>query len=149
MKPLNLPAAYQPFSKLRIGDNVFEDVQALVTVGGRAPLLIGTGDVPHIWLSIPGSQPEADWFDVIVDNISPPAIVLVDARKRLFKVTKDNTVLLSAISSLQGLNVNILDLRPLGLDIFKDDQGLHIMGNILGKNVFHGVPVILACPGLG
>ena len=71
MTALNLPAAYQPFSKLRIGDNVFEDLQALVTVGGRAPLLIGKGDVPHIWLSIPGSQPEADWFDVIVDNMSP------------------------------------------------------------------------------
>ena len=149
MTALILPTAYQPFSKLRIGDNVFEDVQALVTIGGRAPLLIGKGDVPHIWLSIPGSRPGADWFDVIVDNMSPPAVVLVDARKRLSKVTKDNTVLLSAISSLQGLNVNILDLRPLGLDIFKDDQGLHIMGNTLVKNTFHGVPVILACPGPG
>ena len=54
MKPLNLPTDYHPFKTIRIGGNYFENAQALVTIGGHAPLLIGRGEVPRVWLSVPG-----------------------------------------------------------------------------------------------
>jgi hypothetical protein len=41
------------------------------------------------------------------------------------------------------LVVQVLDLRPLGLDIFSDAQGLHVMGSTLVKNKFHGIPVVM------
>ena len=42
----NRPDAFKAFSSLRIGENTFSDTQALLTMGGFAPLLIGEGDVP-------------------------------------------------------------------------------------------------------
>ena len=68
MKPLNLPADYRPFKTIRIGENYFENAQALVTIGGHTPLLIGKGAVPRVWLSVPGKPPGDDWFEMIVDN---------------------------------------------------------------------------------
>lgn len=58
----NRPDAFKAFSSLRIGENTFSDTQALLTMGGFAPLLIGEGDVPRIWLSVPPAQPGGDWL---------------------------------------------------------------------------------------
>ena len=75
MKPLNLPTDYHPFKMIRIGENYFENAQALVTIGGHAPLLIGKGVVPRVWLSVLGKQPGDDWLELIVDNLSPPSVL--------------------------------------------------------------------------
>lgn len=44
------------------------------------------------------------------------------------------------------LIINGLDLRPLGLDIYSDAQGLHIMGSTMTKNMTSGVPVVMDVP---
>jgi hypothetical protein len=148
MKPTNLPADFLPFKTIRIGENCLVDALALVTIGGHAPLLIGMGEVPHVWLSVPGKQPWDDWVELIVDNISSQSDVSVDARKQFLKVTRQDTVLFEAMLNANGgLNVHKLDLRPLSLKFFFDAQGLHVMGNTLIKNEFHGVPII-ACDAL-
>jgi hypothetical protein len=148
MKPNNLPADFQPFKTIRVGENYLADAPALVTIGGLAPLLVGMGEVPRVWLSVPGQQPWDDWVTLIVDNISSQSDVLVDARKHFIKVTRQDTVLFEAIQNAHGgLNIHALDLRPLSLKIFFDTQGLHVMGNTLSKSEFHGIPVI-ACDAL-
>ena len=58
----NRPDTDQPFSRVRIGTNTFINTQAMVTMGGFAPLLIGKGDVPRVWLSVPPAQPGGDWL---------------------------------------------------------------------------------------
>ena len=147
MKPLNLPADYHPFKTIRIGKNYFENAQALVTIGGHAPLLIGKGVVPRVWLSVLGKQPGDDWLELIVDNQSPRSVLTVDSRKFLLKVDKDATMVCRATSTVNDvLTINRLDLRPLGLKIYSDAQGLHIMGSTMIANKISGVPVVMVVP---
>ena len=44
-----------------------------------------------------------------------------------------------------------LDLRPFGLDVFTDDNMLHVMGNTLSGNTFKNVSVAIGIgrPGVG
>ena len=147
MKLLNLPTDYHPFKMIRIGENYFENAQALVTIGGHAPLLIGKGVVPRVWLSVLGKQPGGDWLELIVDNLSPPSVLSVDSRKSLLKVDKDEAMVCRATPTVNDvLNINGLDLRPLGLKIYSDAQGLHIMGSTMTANMISGVPVVMVVP---
>lgn len=147
MKPLNLPADYHPFKTIRIGENCFENAQALVTIGGRAPLLIGKGEVPRVWLSVPGKQPGDDWLELIVDNQSPTSVLTVDSRKFLQKVDKGAAMVCRATPTVNDdLIINGLDLRPLGLEIYSDAQVLHIMGSTITANKISGVPVVMVVP---
>ena len=44
------------------------------------------------------------------------------------------------------LIINGLDLRPLGLEIYSDAKGLHIMGSTMTTNMISGVPVVMVVP---
>lgn len=149
MKSLNLPAAYVPFASLKIGDIIACDAQALVTVGGVPPLLIGDGDVLRIWLSVPSDKPGGPWRQVVVDNVSSLPGLVVDANPKLVKLSMGKVTVLNAIRRASGqLGITAIDLRPLGLVIFKDKDGLHILASTLTKAEFHGVPVAMVCPSL-
>lgn len=143
----NRPDAFQPFSKVSLGDNTFINSQALVTIGGYAPLLIGQGDVPRVWLSVPPAQPGGEWMALIADNSSGLPDLTVSVQKRLITVTKDKVALFTVvINEAGGLSFYKLDLRPLGLKVFLDDHGLHILESTFNKAVFHGMPVAVALP---
>ena len=147
MKPLTLPSNHHPFKTIRIGENYFENTQALVTIGGRAPLLIGKGEMPRVCLSVPGSHPGHDWFELIVDNQSPPSVLAVDSRKSLLKVDKGEAMVCRATPTVNDvLIINGLDLRPLGLAIYSDAKGLRIMGSTMTANMISGVPVVMVVP---
>ena len=147
MKSLNLPVAYVPFANLKIGDIIACDAQALVTVGDVPPLLIGDGPVLRIWLCVPSAKPGSPWRQVVVDNVSSLPGLVVDANPKLVRLSMGKVTVLAAIRRASGqLGITALDLRPLGLTIFKDKVGLHILGSTLTMAEFHGVPVIVACP---
>lgn len=150
MKAMKLPAAYKPFSKLRIGGNLFENAQALVTIGGRAPLLIGQGETLRVWLSGPDKEAGNDWFSFVSNGVSSLDYLKIKSFKRIVTVTTENTVLLRAVrSDADILTVQALDLRILGLDIFLDkSKVLHVVGSTLSKAEFHGMPVVMVCPAL-
>lgn len=150
MKALKLPTAYESFSKFRIGGNLFENVQALVTIGGRAPLLIGKGETLRVWLSAPEEEAGHDWYNIVSDGVSPLNNVKVKSFKRVVTVTVENTVVLQAARhNSEILAVRTLDLRIMGLDIFLDKKKvLCVMGSTLTKAKFHGVPVAMVCPAI-
>ena len=154
MNPLNLPAAYQPFAKLRIGANQLDNAKALVTIGDIAPLLIGNGTVPHVWLSVPGAQPGDAWRELIVDNVSSSPDLTVKANPGSLSVSLAQVLLINVVRRREGVGVGDdvtvrkLDLRPLGLDIFfvNATDGLHIMGSTMTANALVGVPVAMVMP---
>jgi hypothetical protein len=145
MNPLNLPATYTPYAAMRIGDNVIKNAQVLFIIGGHAPLLVGKGAVPRIWLSIPGTQVGAPCRELNVDNVPSQHGLTVEAFPRLVKVQLAQTAIFTATRVDNDTVVMLLfDLRPLGLEIFADALGLHVMGSTLTKTQFHGLPVVLA-----
>lgn len=46
MKPLEFPENYQFFTAIRVGH--INGAQALFTLGGEVPLLVGDGPVPRV-----------------------------------------------------------------------------------------------------
>ena len=147
MNPLNLPAAYVPFANLRIGDNRVKGAVALATVGGLAPFLIGQGELPHIWLTVPAQLPGAPWRELVVDNVSFQSGLIVEAHPKAVHVRLAQATLITAVrGAADALSVTVLDLRPVGLEIFLDARGLHVLGSTLTRNAVAGVPVVLAYP---
>lgn len=144
MIPLDLPPQYVPFSKLRIGSNVLENVKALVSVGDTVPLLVGNGSTPRIWLWIPADRSGSRWYPLIKDNFSTHEDVNVVARPKMLTVKTPQGIVFAAVKGSDNvLSVQRLDLRQFGLNIYADEDSLHVMGNTLAKNEFRNVPVVI------
>jgi hypothetical protein len=144
MSPLNLPAQFVPFAQVRVGGNLFARPLALITLAGQAPLFIGSGPLPRVWLFAPPSRPGGAWEALIQDNANIRSDLSFGAFPKLLKISLADNILLNATcGSDDTLILHKLDLRPLGLDIFADNQGLHLMGNTFTQNTFTNIPVIL------
>lgn len=146
MNLLNLPATYIPSGNLRLGHNRFSGATALFALGGMAPLLIGQGKPPQVWLTLPGQQPGTPWRELIVANVSFHPGLAIEANPKLVVVRLERTTVLTVSrGDDDALSVLVLDLRPLGLDVFLDAQGLHILGSTLTDSAWVDIPVALVC----
>ncbi len=147
MQPINLPDLFTPFSSIRSDANLFQNTFALVTVAGHAPLLIGNGPVPSIWLFTRDIQAGSAWQPCIQDNTTTRPDLTVSAHPRLINVSMGPATLINATRGANdGLVIHTLDLRALGLNMFADEMGLHLMGNTMVKSVWHNTPVIVVVP---
>lgn len=140
----NLPQQYQPFQRVRLGSNTLENVTAVFSVNGFIPLLVGDGESPKVWLSIPTNREGTDWYPLIKENFSSHSEVTVEvARKRVTIRTPKETVLNVLKNNENSLVFLKLDLRPFGLNVYADEGALHVMGNKLSKNEFTNVQVVI------
>jgi len=145
MTPFDFPPQYEPFTKVRIGSNILENVKALVAVGDNIPLLIGNGTTPRVWLSIPADKTGSRWHPLVKDNFSSHPDIKVEVRSKTIVVRALHGIVLSAIRGVESsLVVQRLDLRPFGLNIYSDENALHVMGNTLTKNEFRNMSVVVA-----
>lgn len=119
---------YKPFNKIEICTNKLENVKFLFTYDYVTPLLIGNGKHPLIWLSVlkPGTL---SWFYIVIENESPNKNITVDLTEE--NVTKiidsNNTILLNAkkISETEA-KINKIDLRPIGLAVYCENDTLNL-----------------------
>lgn len=145
MKLDSLPPQYVPFQKIRLGSNLLENVVAVFSINGFIPLLVGDGEKPKVWLSIPTNREGTEWYPLIKENFSSHSEVSVEAFKRRVVVkTPQGTV----IHVMKNTDNNLLlflklDLRPFGLNVYADEGALHVMGNKLAKNEFKNIPVVI------
>ncbi len=144
MTDFDLPTQYEPFATVRIGSNTLINVKALASVGSNVPLLVGRGPTPRVWISIPADRTGSRWYPLVKDNFSTHPDVKVEARAKVTCVrTPQGTVLTALKASDNVLSIQKLDLRPFGLNMFADEESLHVMGNKLTKNEFRNVQVVI------
>ena len=144
MNTIEFPTQYEPYEWVRIGSNVLQNVGALVSIGGHFPLLVGTGSTPRVWLSIPADKSGSRWYPLIKDNFSTNPSIKVEVTAKKLVIRAPHGTVLIAISGKEGaLWIQRLDLRPFGLNIYADEDSLHVMGNTLTKNEFRNVNVII------
>jgi hypothetical protein len=104
---------------------------------GWHPLVIRKGEVPRVWLSA----------QVITDNGSPKTIELIADSKPLnnefhidksehgFQIKYQNKVIVKAGNHVDSrLEVINLDFRPIGLNIFGDNNSLSLGSNKMSQN---------------
>ena len=143
MKLNDLPSQYVPFEEIDIGTNHLVNVRVLFTINEHVPLLIGSGDIPRIWLSIPADATGENWQPLIRDNRSfhPKVTVQID-HNIVIVDTPDGEVLKVRKESENRVNVLSINLRPFGIDIHGDERLLTVMNNRLSGNSFVNVGVM-------
>lgn len=144
MKLDSLPSQYTPFQRVRLGSNVLENVVAVFSINSFIPLLVGDGENPKVWLSIPTNRDGTEWYPLIKENFSSHREVTVEVAKRRVTVRTPQGTVLNVVKNVENTLVFFkLDLRPFGLNVYADEGALYVMGNKLAKNEFKNIQVVI------
>lgn len=144
MKINSLPMQYTPFKEVYVGSNHLTGVQVLFEIRSFVPLLVGAGEVPRIWLSIPADKGGDEWRPLIEDNESlHPKVVVKMGQDSVEVNTPDGVVLEVRRESGVVARVVRIDLRPFGINIYGDEKSLTVMNSVLSRNEFMNVKVMV------
>jgi hypothetical protein len=135
-KPEDFPVDYTPYKEMELCSNSFVNTPIPVEVEGHAPLLIGKGTEPRVWLSAPVSHDKTQWTVLVADNESQ--VPDIDVKKTL-EGTLEVFAAGKKVLSVRGTGfdtaaVSWVDLRPLGFDIHGDASALWIGTNQFSNN---------------
>lgn len=152
MEKTKLPSNYIPFEELVICTNTLINGKVPIEIEGNIPFIVGKGDIPQIWLSVPG--PKGAWIDLIVLNkrveikskTFKQFLLTIEesAKDKRIDVSMWKTNILSIVQETeQRAVVTNLDLRPFNLLIFGGNEGLHIGGQLLRGNTMSNVHTMI------
>jgi hypothetical protein len=148
MKINSLPTNYDSPSKMIIGTNKINNVKALVAFNDFTPILIGDGEIPHIWLNIPANREGSEWYPLVKDNFSTNPNVIVIKTSNGVKVTTPEGIVVECVKQSNGtLQVKKLDLRPFGLNITSDSKSMTVMGTSISSSTFSNMGVVVGLGG--
>lgn len=153
MEKNKLPYNYSPYKELVICSNSLINGKVPIEIEGHIPFLVGRGEIPQIWLSVPG--PKGMWADLIVSNKR------MEINSKTFK-----QFLLTIEESVEGKRIDVsmwktnilsvvqktdekaiitsLDLRPFNLLIYGASDGLHIGGQLLRGNTMKNIHTMIS-----
>lgn len=144
MKIDSLPTQYHPFKEVEIGTNRLVDGWVLFSINENVPVLIGTNCVPRVWLSIPADPKGVTWQPLVRDNKSlHPQVSVITEGNNVVIDTPDGVVLRIRNENENFVRVNLIDLRPFGINIYGSEQSLTVMNSNLKGNMFIGVRVMV------
>lgn len=149
MRHDTLPSNYSSPRSVRIFSNKAENVQILFLVDRHVPVLIGERlGKPRVWITAPVKMKtgEARWFPVVRNNLAvhPAFEVKSDEDGKVVTIHTSDRDLLK-VRSLDGVfDVLALDLRPIGLNIYGDKNGLRVGEMIVKDNDFINLQVMVS-----
>lgn len=140
-----LPPTYKPYSQLVICSNLLLGGGHLLAIGDVLPLVVGSGPQPMVWLQAPAS-PEAKDFILLIDaSVSRhPGVAVVNGTDGLVVKVGTTTVLRINQSTSEAAVIDLLDLRPISLNIFGSASALHAGGASFSNNSFSGIGTLIA-----
>jgi hypothetical protein len=137
-----LPEAFKPVRELSICSNAFVDVGVPIAFKGSPILLLASGSVPSIWLSAPLQPGSEEWGFVVSESRShnPALQVVSDTATGSVTIRAGHSVVVEAkMTAADAATVVRLDLRPLGLAVTGDADGLRVGTTTLRQNRFERV----------
>lgn len=139
IRPNNLPASYDPYNIVRLCSNTLEGGAHLFEVSGTLPLLIGQGEQPVVWLS--ASTGPGKMVDIVTASKPVhPDVAVTDAFGGTVVMVGSEKVLSLKELNNNEIEIDFLDLRPIGLNIFGNKtDGLTIGTNKFVGNNFKGI----------
>lgn len=142
----NLPKSYVPYKSLIVCSNTLSGGGHIASIGETLPLIIGKGDKPQIWLQAL-TNPETKQFTPIVESsVSKHPAVVVKEISGYVVVSVQGTQILKVKAKGGNASVEILDLRPLGLNLSGNSTSMNVGGNTFSNNSMSGGGVLI---GLG
>jgi len=134
---ITFPTGYTPYDELHLCSNTLINVKIPFLIGDTPLLLIGKNTVPNVWLSAQVSPGSHEWKYIVEENRSLNPAVYVDADdvNRTVSVRVSNKVIIKVVaqSTIKAV-VEVLDFRPLGLNVHGDKSVLSLATNKYAGN---------------
>ena len=134
---------FVPYEKILLGSNEVS-CRYLINIDGFYPLIIGKGDIPHIWLNVLVNGREFslvcdnrvnyNGIRVIFDNFKKEISILLEG-----KTNSNHIILLASYAKNDTFNILRMDLTPIGFSFISNDKELIIGNNHLSGNIVKGV----------
>ncbi|MBI6918189.1 hypothetical protein JET68_05200 [Pseudomonas monteilii] len=141
----SLPSNYRPYDKLNLCGTQLIGGTQLFAIGGKLPLIVGSGAKPQIWLHGITSQ-DGRRSTLLVDSSIPKfswVRVMEQGRQVVVKVN-DATILKIEQTGIDQAVISEIDLRSIGFSIHGNVSTLFIAGSqfsggtVVGSKVFAG-----------
>jgi hypothetical protein len=148
-----LPPDYVPYEELVICGNWLINGRVPIAISGEAPLLVGKGPIPQVWLKVPMSVGGKDWEYLVQKNVVtwPVAHKFSSLVRVLFPDTKTvevhyavNRILRVSADSETKAIVEEINLLIFGINIVGDRSGLNVGSNSFVSNHFQNVHTMIA-----
>ena len=122
-------------SVVLLGGNRFVECQNILAYQGHSMLQVAVDPV-RVDLATPDNLPSRRAVRVDRDARSPEGNVRVVATPQSFAIFwQDYALALATLLDAETETVHLkLDLRPLGINIYDDPDGLHIGTNVFSRN---------------
>lgn len=145
---VRLPTEYISFHELVICGNRFINGTVPIEVESTPVLLIGRSEPPSVWISVPDKQ-RSNPHALVVNNQSLVSEIDVLTRKNSTVIIFDKSITMLFVKkeSDERAIVLALDLRPIGLNIFGDEESLNVATNVLENNTFKNVHTMIKIGG--
>jgi len=134
---ISLPENYAPFDKLNLCSNILLNVQIPFSIREVALLLVGKGKTPLVWLSAPTAPGSKEWEYIVESNksLNPAIYVEVRDQEKAVSVKVGNVIIIKVVAESETTAVaDIVDLRPLGINIYGDSSILNLGNNKFTQN---------------
>ena len=132
-----LPENYKPLDELNICSNKLLGGAKLLGIDDFAPILIGDGIIPSIWIF--GKNQSNEWVELIKESVSMhPAIQIInDKNNREIVIGIQNSIVLKGkMTSNKICEVNTIDLRQIGFEIYGKEKEFNIANSSFSGNTF-------------
>jgi hypothetical protein len=132
-----LPKGFVQIQNLEVCSNNLINSFSLIGINDFPPFLIGKGYAPLIWLYI--KDQKGNWQLLVEANKTfHPDIRVLKEYKSTKVMINQQIIVDSLMTDDNSCVVSELDLRPIGLNIFGDNNGLTIGGNRFTDNTVYG-----------
>lgn len=139
----NLPKDYKPFDNVWICNNDFNKGHILFEIDSNAIFLIGKGDKPneiYFWLKAPTNEGgKKAWKEVVVKNSTQDPKFTLTFSEFGNEVAFNGIPLIQFRLENERLVISMINLQPIGLNIYGGLSSLSFSGNHLVKNSFTNV----------
>jgi hypothetical protein len=140
-----LPKSYKPYKRLDVCSNILLGGAYLVALGEVLPLLVGSGEAPMVWLQAPTEPNGKNYVLLVSASVSAhPAVAIVGGKEGLTVSLGTTIVLRVSQTDPDNAVIDLLDLRPIGLNIWGTASGLTAGDARLSGNTFSGGGSLIA-----
>jgi hypothetical protein len=129
---------------VEFGTNRFVDCRALVGFRGRHVVAVAS-DPLQVSLRVPiEGSPDTAGVEVENGNVVRGDGITITADRGSFAIYSNDVLIAVALRRSDEVVYLKLDLRPLGVEMFDDAEGLHIGTNTLAQNEFKNAATAIA-----
>lgn len=143
----NLPKSFIPYKILKVCSNSLIDGGHIVSVGNVLPLIIGKGEKPQVWIQAISNPETKEFLSIVENSVSKHSAVEVLEVLGAVVVTIQGVKIVSVKQGADDTaSVEVLDLRPIGLNLSGNSTSLNVGGSSFSGNSMKGGGVLI---GLG